>query len=49
MDNWEAEVAPAPAEVVIKLFGKWTSEDVQVNDMSLSVSSYCLYLSCKRY
>ena len=38
MDNWD-EQAPAVAEMPeIKLFGKWSTEDVQVSDISLTVS-----------
>lgn len=35
-EDWEA--APAVAETPeIKLFGKWSTEDVQINDISLQV------------
>lgn len=38
MDNWD-EQAPVVAELPeIKLFGKWSTEDVQVSDISLTVS-----------
>ena len=46
-DDWDAEVAAtgpaaAAAPVVelpeVKLFGKWSTDDVQVNDISLNVS-----------
>lgn len=36
----EWETAPAVAETPeIKLFGKWSTDDVQINDISLQVSS----------
>jgi len=36
-DNWD-EPAPVVAELPeIKLFGKWSTEDVQVSDISLTV------------
>ena len=36
----EWETAPAVAESPeIKLFGKWSTDDVQINDISLQVSS----------
>merc|ERR1712058_152876 len=40
-DDWDAEAAAAPAAVVaelpeVKLFGKWSTDDVQVNDISLN-------------
>lgn len=43
----ELDVVPVPVEaptVEIKLFGKWSSDDVHVNDISLAVSCglYCL-------
>lgn len=35
-EDWEA--APAVAETPeIKLFGKWSTDDVQINDISLQV------------
>ena len=38
MENWD-EQAPAVAELPeIKLFGKWSTDDVQVSDISLTVS-----------
>ena len=44
MDNWDdagqAQVADLPE---IKLFGKWSSEDVQVSDISLAVSDFALF------
>ncbi|CAI9716172.1 ribosomal S5 [Octopus vulgaris] len=36
MENWDAEAAPAPELPEIKLFGKWSPDDVQVNDISLT-------------
>lgn len=37
-ESWD-EPAPAVAELPeIKLFGKWSSDDVQVSDISLTVS-----------
>lgn len=40
-EDWEA--APAVAETPeIKLFGKWSTDDVQINDISLQV---CLTLT----
>lgn len=44
MEDWDAETqsgglgVAAPELPEIKLFGRWTSDDVQVNDMSLTVS-----------
>jgi len=33
----------------VKLFGKWTTSDVQINDISLTVSSSCnSKLECAR-
>lgn len=40
-ENWD-EAAPAVELPEIKLFGKWSSDDVQVNDISLTVSSWVL-------
>lgn len=38
MTEWET-AAPAVAETPdIKLFGKWSTDDVQINDISLQVS-----------
>lgn len=38
MNEWET-AAPAVAETPdIKLFGKWSTDDVQINDISLQVS-----------
>lgn len=38
MSEWET-AAPAVAETPdIKLFGKWSTDDVQINDISLQVS-----------
>lgn len=44
-----AVAAPAPAVYTpempeIKLFGKWSLEEVQLNDMSLQVCSKCVFL-----
>ncbi|XP_013416229.1 40S ribosomal protein S5 [Lingula anatina] len=40
MENWDSEVAAPVAAVAeapeIKLFGRWSSEDVQVSDISLT-------------
>lgn len=36
-ENWD-EPAPAVELPEIKLFGKWSSDDVQVSDISLTVS-----------
>lgn len=37
MNEWET-AAPAVAETPdIKLFGKWSTDDVQINDISLQV------------
>ena len=39
MENWD-EPAPVVAELPeIKLFGKWSTDDVQVSDISLTVSN----------
>ena len=52
-ENWETDAvmvaaAPAPAELPeVKLFGRWSCEDVQVSDMSLQVCcSFHLVLFC---
>ena len=38
-ENWDD--APAVAEVPeIKLFGKWSADEVQVSDISLTVSRF---------
>ena len=40
-DEWGAEESPvvvAPEVQDIKLFGKWSTDDVQVSDISLTVS-----------
>lgn len=52
-ENWDAEDAPAVtagtvtvAELPeVKLFGKWSTDDVQVSDISLTVRYYidCLF------
>lgn len=43
MTDWET--APAVAETPeIKLFGKWSTDDVQINDISLQVYGPPLYL-----
>ena len=39
-ESWEETVAPASEIPEIKLFGKWASEDVQVSDISLTVSTH---------
>lgn len=36
-ENWEENVAPMTDVPEVKLFGKWTSEDLQVSDISLTV------------
>lgn len=38
-DTWD-EASPVPVQELpeIKLFGKWSSSDVQVSDISLTVS-----------
>ncbi|KAG9333521.1 hypothetical protein JZ751_011449 [Albula glossodonta] len=41
MTEWET--APAVAETPeIKLFGKWSTDDVQINDISLQVRRFCI-------
>ena len=41
MTEWET-AAPAVAETPdIKLFGKWSTDDVQINDISLQVRAGC--------
>lgn len=41
MTEWET-AAPAVAETPdIKLFGKWSTDDVQINDISLQVREAC--------
>lgn len=37
-ETWEDSGALASEIPEIKLFGKWTSEDLQVSDISLTVS-----------
>ena len=42
-EDFDTEVAVSDAPE-IKLFGKWTTSDVQINDISLTVSvSACIY------
>ncbi|CAE1312634.1 RP-S5e [Acanthosepion pharaonis] len=36
MESWDEVTAPAPEMPEIKLFGKWSPDDVQVNDISLT-------------
>ncbi len=43
-ENWD-EPAPAAEVPEIKLFNKWSSDDVQVNDISLTVSVLCTRVS----
>lgn len=38
-ESWDEPAAPQVELPEIKLFGKWSSEDVQVNDISLTVST----------
>ena len=44
-ENWDddAPVETAPAQIAeipeIKLFGRWSTEEIQVNDISLTVSN----------
>ncbi len=38
MDNWDEPTAVAEVPE-IKLFGKWSSDEVQVSDISLTVST----------
>ena len=46
MSSWDEEEtteAAAPIEAQeIKLFGKWNPSDVQVSDISLTVSTSCM-------
>lgn len=38
-DDQAVTMAPPPAELPeIKLFGRWSCDDVQISDMSLTVS-----------
>lgn len=37
--NAEAPAAPLPEIPYIKLFGRWSCEDVQISDMSLQVKT----------
>ena len=37
-DTWTDTVAAAAEPLEIKLFGRWSSSDVQVSDISLTVS-----------
>ena len=46
-ENWDESGVPAAApvaEVEVKLFGRWSSDDVQVGDISLAVSEWEFYL-----
>lgn len=48
MSDWET--APAVTETPdIKLFGKWSTDDVQINDISLQVPGWgvCVYNSSR--
>ena len=44
MESWDEVTAPAPEMPEIKLFGKWSPDDVQVNDISLTVSVCWFFL-----
>ena len=47
-DDWgvdESPVVVAPEVQDIKLFGKWSTDDVQVSDISLTVSIAFLIIS----
>lgn len=49
MENWDEQAPVAPAPVVaelpeIKLFGKWSTDDVQVSDISLTVRTFDLHV-----
>ena len=50
-DEWGAEESPvvvvAPEVQDIKLFGKWSTDDVQVSDISLTVSIIFLVITFK--
>ena len=47
MENWDEQAAPVVAELPeIKLFGKWSTDDVQVSDISLTVSKEALRPAC---
>ena len=37
-EDWDEQIAAVPEIPEIKLFGKWSSDDVQVSDISLTVS-----------
>lgn len=44
-DDWtieESQVVVGPEVQDIKLFGKWSADEVQVGDISLTVSTYFL-------
>ena len=41
-ESWDEQQAVVAEPPEIKLFGKWSSEDVQVGDISLTVSSTLL-------
>lgn len=50
-DEWGVEESPvvvvAPEVQDIKLFGKWSTDDVQVSDISLTVSITFLIITFK--
>lgn len=50
-DEWGVEESPvvvvAPEVQDIKLFGKWSTDDVQVSDISLTVSIIFLVITFK--
>lgn len=45
-ENFDGVPVEAPT-VEIKLFGKWSSDDVHVNDISLAVSWWRLQILCQ--
>ena len=50
MENWDEQAAPVVAELPeIKVFGKWSTDDVQVSDISLTVSTTSETLNRKAF
>ena len=44
-EDWDEQISAVAEIPEIKLFGKWSSDDVQVSDISLTVSGHVLKFS----
>ena len=45
-DDWTVEETAEAVSVEVKLFGRWNPDDVQINDISLAVSSLRVFDVC---